>query len=110
MIIKKSVYKKVKRIVDEEFTPDVFGCDECRKELKEKEPKLGLSIHYHDKSLAKNEYCEGYDNLHFCSWKCVLKHLPKIKTDYFVSLPFLHYDEIGSGLGAIDLFKLIKKQ
>ena len=69
-----------------ELTPEAYGCDECRHEIPQmpNEPnRLELTV------FNKNEEsC----SLHFCSWACVLTHIPKVKSDYFISLPFLYYD------------------
>src|SRR5258706_7633837 len=85
MIIKKAVYKemmvKQNRIIEEEIN----GCDECEEEIKNfpNEPsRLDLTVFQEN---DKNE------TLHFCSWDCVLKHLPKIKSDNFISLPFVSF-------------------
>lgn len=48
--------------------------------------------------------------MQFCCWQCVIEMLPKLKTDYFISLPFLHFDEESTaGVRAQDFFKAISK-
>lgn len=87
MKTKEAKYKKVRVTQRIEVSPAVYGCDECRKEIKDypnENSRLEVTAHSHD---------VGSENLHFCSWKCVLKHIPKIKCEYFVSLPFLYFDE-----------------
>lgn len=75
----------LKRISDE-----VYGCDQCRKPIamdvsgKRHNDYLDLTVHY----LGG----EGSVSHQFCSWACLFEFLPTIKTDYFVSLPFLQYE------------------
>ena len=81
---------------------EVYGCDECRKEIDLNQPDrahLEAAVFHHG-SESKH--------LHFCSWRCVIKGLRKVKTDHFISLPFLLYDEAGKGLRARDFFALLK--
>jgi len=82
MIIKKAKYKTVtvkqKRMVSDE----VYGCDECKKEIKEfpnEDPRLNITVFYQIKP--------SIDNYHFCSWECIINFIPKIETDYFFNLP-----------------------
>ncbi len=98
MIIKKAKFKKVTRIVNERVSDEVYGCDQCKKEIGER--TLDITIFHH-----KGE--SEYKNL--CSWKCVIKFVPTIKTDYFVSLPYLHYDEKIKGITVADFIKATKK-
>ena len=103
MIIKEAVYKTktVKQKV--RISDEVYGCDECRKEIKEypnEDPRLDLAVFKYDNSAA--------NHLHFCSWDCVFKHLPKIKTDYFVNIPYISYDRNVRGKGAKRFLELIK--
>lgn len=62
--------------------------------------ELTMTVFHKDGSAA--------EHMHFCSWKCCVKALRKVKTDYFISLPFLHYDGSQKGLGAQDFFALLK--
>ena len=81
MLLKKAVYKKIlvkrNRLVEDE----IHGCDECKEEIKNypNEPsRLDLTVFQESGETS---------HLHFCSWDCALKHLPKIKSDNFISLP-----------------------
>lgn len=47
------------------------------------------------------------NHYHFCSWDCVLKFVPKIKSNYFASLPHLMFDHKGKG-SVTELIKAIK--
>lgn len=108
MIIKKAKYKKLMVEQLRQVSEEVHGCDECRKEIKNfpNEPsRLELRVFHHD---------DRCDYLHFCSWGCVIKHLPKIKSDYFVDLPFLYFgnskdDKLVGKRSAIELLKILSK-
>lgn len=73
-----------------EISPDTYGCDNCRKEIQR---TLAAGKRQH---LQLTVFCQGRDvsseHLEFCSWECVLAYLPKIKCNYFVNLPYLHFD------------------
>lgn len=99
MVIKKPVYKQETRVHNVVVSPAKLGCDCCKKEIKE-EKVLKLQVFHKN---GPTEYFE------YCSWKCLLKHLSVIKTDYFISLPFLNYDNNNTGVQAKELIKLIKK-
>jgi len=105
MIIKKAEYKKVMVEKKRCISPGVYGCDECKKEIKEypnETERLEMTIF---KNSDQPEY------LHFCSWECVLKYIPKIKTDYFVTLPYLFFDcNKKSKKGGNELIRLLKKK
>lgn len=107
MIIRKAKFRKVKKIVTERISDDIYGCDECKKEIKSSDSKLDISVFYHNKKLKKQQNSGDTDSHEFCSWNCVCKFLPKIKTDYFVSLPFLHYEKQTEGTMANDFIKLL---
>lgn len=90
----KSCTQRTTLVCDESY-----GCDQCRKEIdmqKKGVEYLEATIFNHDDQTTR---------LQFCSWKCCLKKLKTVKSDYFVSLPYLHYD---SGILAKEFFKLVK--
>lgn len=106
MIIKKAVYKKVRVTQAREVSPEKYGCDCCRKEIKEypnEVNRLELSV------WETKEGDSNSKNYHFCSWKCLLKFLPSVKSNYFASLPFLHFDEKSDTRTAKEFMKLISK-
>lgn len=81
---------------------DEYGCDECQTPIdygSKKRQHLQATVFRHNLET---------ENLEFCSWKCALKGLKKVKSDYFVSLPYLHYDERQKGVRAKDFFDAIK--
>jgi hypothetical protein len=85
-----------------------FGCDECKRPIDEQLNTNNSKHRDHLQVAVFRNNREGAEHLHFCSWRCVLAHLPKIKTDYFVSLPFLQYDGSWPGTTAADFFKALK--
>jgi hypothetical protein len=90
----KSCHTRLKMVRDE-----AYGCDECRKEIDM--DKRGTD-YLEARIFSKNHETIG---MQFCSWRCCLRGLKKVKSDYFVSLPYLHYDE---GILAKEFFKLMK--
>ena len=105
MKIKEAVYEKVTQIVDKRISDEVYGCDECREEIIDfpnESQRLEVTVFRNDNSES--------DHLHFCSWACVFKYIPKISTDYFVNLPFVYYDEAeGSKRDSKALLEIIKR-
>lgn len=84
-----------------EITPERFGCDGCNKELhydSHKNTYLSIRVMFKAKESTQ---------LDFCSWRCALRKLKTLKTDYFISLPYLHFDEKESGIRAKDFLPLI---
>lgn len=79
-------------------TNDVYGCDTCEKQIDENALRVFVFSH---KGSGASEY-------RFCSWACVLKKLKTLKSDYFIDLPFLHFDTATKGQHARDFFAAIK--
>jgi hypothetical protein len=95
-----------------EVSPDVYGCDNCRKEIQRnlaagKRQNLQMTV-------FRNPHNSDSQNLEFCSWKCVLAYLPKIRCNYFVNLPYLHFDagypREMTGKALIDLLRPKRKK
>lgn len=104
MIIKKAVYRTVSVKQKKCVKQEIHGCDQCRKEIKEwpNEPsRLELTIFNKAGLDTKHE--------HFCSWKCVLKRLVAVDTDYFIGMPHLMFDEGVNDRSAAELKRLLKK-
>ena len=103
MIIKKATYRKcpqcgiVRRIADEEY-----GCDGC-----------GAPLNYTDSNCeflrmtVFSQGAEGADVYHFCSWQCVLKKLATLSCDYFIDMPFLHFDTKNKKIHADNFWQAI---
>lgn len=105
MLIKEAKFKEVVKPVRERVSDEVHGCDECR-----------AVIDFNDKDCKYLEYLIFNNPLDtrserriLCSWKCVIKNLKKAKSNYFISLPFLHFDETRKGFRAKDFFSAIKQ-
>ncbi len=78
---------------------ETYGCNECRKEIDIDGSRLEVTVFSNTNAAERR---------HFCSWKCVVKNIRKIKTDYFVSLPYLLYDDAPKGMRVADFIKLLK--
>lgn len=101
MILKKAKYKKVQVWQTKEVSPEIHGCDNCKKVINPPNSDLNrLEM----KAFWKGDEVVYY---HFCSWKCVLEHLSKIKSNYFVDFPFVHFD--GEGNTIKDLLNALKE-
>ena len=105
MLIKDRKYRVCKSCEARHLTSnEVYGCDTCRKILDMNQPKadyLRANVHRHGDTASEEIIC--------CSWVCMVKALRKVKSDYFVSLPFLHFDDTPKGMRADDFFALIRK-
>lgn len=99
MKIKEAEFKTVMRECKEKISDCIYGCDECKKEF-ESDSKLSIDIFSQSDST---------ENLDFCSWVCLLKHLPKVECNYFVNLPYLSYDSKTKGCNASDFINAIGK-
>lgn len=106
MIIKEAKYKNVMVKQRKCVSETVYGCDDCKAEIKEypnEENRLEMTVY------RNND--EKTEHLHFCSWDCVLNHIPKVKTDYFISLPYIYCDaRNGSKRGSKQLIKLLTER
>ncbi len=104
MEIKPAVFKKEMREVSVRVSDVVYGCDFCKKEIDfDAEGQQYLEIAVFQNNSGPSERKQ------FCSWVCVIKGLRKVKSDYFVSLPFLQYDAKKKGIRAKDFLALFKK-
>lgn len=101
MILKEAIYKK-KRVTTRILVSEaVYGCDECHKKIEIGGSGLEMNVFHNDKDI---------ETLNFCSWDCVLRHIPKIKSDNFMSLPFVQFDKrANSKMSANRLIELINQ-
>jgi hypothetical protein len=84
-----------------------FGCDGCKKPIDEQ--LNNRHRHYLQLTVFREEADTSAEHLQFCSWKCVLKTLPKIKCNYFINLPYLSFDnKLDKGIRAQDFFTAVK--
>jgi len=99
MIIKERKFRECpecgskKLIKDEEY-----GCDTC------KSPIIDTYL-----SLTLFKHSDESKDYHFCSWECVLKKLKTLKTDYFITLPYLSFDEPTEKRGYKGFWKAIER-
>ena len=90
-----------------EYEKFAYFCDGCGKlvltEFQDREDVDDfLTITVHNSSGRT----EGHE---YCSWRCCIKHLKTLNSDYFISMPFLHFDDVSKGTKASDFFALIKE-
>ena len=107
MKIKEAEYKDEQVTRKRRVKDAIYGCDCCEKEF-DGDNTLTIRAFFSDTSLIKNydgeRDCVNYD---FCSWECLLKKLPELKSDYFIDIPYLSCD--GEGINSFDGFlKAIK--
>ena len=104
MKLKEAEYQRCSKCGRTEkcISEEVYGCDNCKREYDQ--DKLDLTVFY------KN--IDDVKHYQFCCWECVLKFLPKIKSDGvdFVNLPYLLYNnKVPEGCAASDLIELISR-
>lgn len=83
----------------------IYGCDNCKRTinmaLKDGNHQyLEVTVFYSSDASTKR--------LQFCSWKCVLARLPKVKSDHFITLPYLLFEGCAKGTHAKDFFAALK--
>lgn len=101
MLIKEAIRKKIMVKRNQIISPAVYGCDECSKEIDKNNALVSTVFHLDGESST----------LDFCSWSCVFKNLPKIKTNSFMSLPYVYFDGNQNDNGtAKELIELTKKK
>lgn len=86
-----------------------YGCDGCEKPMDDQLDRNNIHKKHRDHldiTIFRND--GGNQTLNFCSWACLFKYLPTVRTDYFVSLPYLNYEDGWPGTTAKDFFNLIK--
>lgn len=102
MLKQAAVYEEIEKKVRTKVSEDIYGCDHCEVtiDMNDRDSRvLGLDVFTHTGGDT--------EKLIFCSWPCVLQHLPTIECDYFISLPFVSFDEKGK-CGAKEFLKLIE--
>lgn len=106
MKIKEATYKSVTRKMRVLVKDGVYGCDECKRPINRGLGHKG-NRQYLQASVF-NRTTDSAGTLEFCTWKCCLKGLGKAKSDYFISLPYLTYDEEQKGIRAQDFFDAVR--
>lgn len=96
-----AVYKicpkcKIRQCVQDEVK--VYYCDECGKEIPE-----GSMLEVNNwtrKYLKSSHHPKEYN---YCSWRCVFQGISKMKSQYFISLPYITADPEETGRRGGDL-------
>jgi hypothetical protein len=68
----------------EEVTPDHWVCDECKRPMG--------SLHL-DATVFTKTQIGASRKIGACSWACMIAALRRVRSTYFVSLPYLYYDD-----------------
>lgn len=68
---------------------EIYGCDTCKTVIDLNTPEGQSREYLEAQRFTKKDATTQH---HFCSWKCLAKWLRTVKTDYFISLPYLTYD------------------
>ena len=88
MIIKKAKYQNCPQCGNaRRISNDEYGCDRCGKSLDYFNSDTDFLI-----ATAFSKNSDKKDYYHFCSWQCALEKLATLSRDYFVDLPYLHFD------------------
>lgn len=103
MIIKPERRKKCKSCGRElTWVAATEGCDTCKKPFGKDDAQLDVKVFHKGNTEATQSYV-------FCCWKCAIKFIKKAKSDYFITLPFLHCDGMfPKGQRFEDFLKLLK--
>ena len=107
MKIKEAKYKTVMRKQSEQVAPEVYGCDHCKNVITRGTSAGGKHRSYLEANIFSNS--QETTRMEFCSWLCCLLGLEKVETDYFISLPYLIYDEDQGGIRAADFFNAMRQ-
>lgn len=87
-----------------------YICDCCGKEMNPNKPHGEMAIEvrvFGDRRGLDDD--RGADDVHYCSWRCMAKHLPTvpIEGDNFMALPHLGLDKERPGQTAAEFFRLL---
>ena len=76
-----------------------YVCDFCKSVIGENHLETKV---FHQPGLNEVE------TLQFCSWECALRKIRTLKTDYFINLPYLSFDNSkDKGQTARDFWKAV---
>ncbi len=106
MIRKERKFKTCKECGHREMISDEeYGCDNCGNPIDFDDPNeadyLRTQVFYHEKGHS--------ESLHFCSWNCVFQKLRTIKTDDFISLPYLSFEIKNKKINAEGFWEAINR-
>lgn len=101
MIIKERKYSTCSKCKARKFLSDeMYGCDICKKQID-------LNNHTSYLSVDAFQNDGNTQHHHLCSWECVLNLISEVKSDYFVTLPYIYCD--GTRPNRLDFFKAMRK-
>ena len=108
MIIKKQEFKVCKECGDKKLVKDEeYGCDVCKTNIDylsggDDREFLEIQVFYDEDDRVSR--------FQLCSWACVFEKLKTVKTDYFISLPYLMFDSNIKSLGVEGFWAAIKNE
>ena len=77
-----------------------YTCDECGKSVGD------LHLRF---SVFQKEGESDAQMVKCCSWRCLLRKLAAVRSDYFVVLPYLHFDDVPEGQRASDFWDAVRE-
>jgi len=105
-IVKPAVIETCKKCGSRrQVKAEIIGCDGCGKPIDLGDPDretLQAGVFHRSEK-------EDTGRLYFCSWQCALAALSKVRTDSFISLPYLSYDHTVPGTRASDFWRIVKR-
>lgn len=102
-VVKEAEYKSCGECGSKSLVSDeIHGCDTCKTEIDFNDK----DVEYLRLIVFQQE--DNSEYFHFCSWKCVFEFLPRIKSNYFVDLPYLSYDSKDDKLSAKAFFEAVR--
>jgi hypothetical protein len=102
-VIKEQEWKECKKCGSRKLIKhEEYGCDNCKKPIntlwdKDKD-YLKIDVFRHELETEQKT---------FCCWKCALEYLSTVESDYFVSLPYISFDNATPGCTDKDFFEAI---
>ena len=107
MIIKQRVSRKCKTCgLSKLVKHEEYGCDNCKKPIDFGKPAIERD---YLQITVFHQHREGTDDLEFCSWQCVFEKLKELKTDSFISLPYLSFERTNPEMGVDAFWKAIRE-
>lgn len=77
-----------------------YICDECGKVVGDQH----LSF-----SVFQEESQPSTHAVNCCSWRCAFRQIAAVKSNYFASLPYLHFDDVPEGQRASDFWDAVRE-
>lgn len=83
----------------ENISQAIYKCDCCKKILEE--------VHL-TTSVWRNTEDSDPKGYHFCSWKCFLKKMSKVRIGHFMDFPLLDCGRVKPGLSVKEFWKAVR--